>query len=317
MEISHIVPVDEGMFSCFDKNLILPLCRFWHVDATSYFLDYLLIRYTSADGTLLNNRDLYFGTDYKYDLLEKYAGIKRKRIIVTDENKQKCCEQIQQIVLDGQPVGVLLDSFYCDWNPYYQSMHREHAILLIDFEEQRMEFRCIDGYLTKEVQRIKPNAIYPGIYRVYIFEKKEISGDFFQEDHKKIIRSSLFEVGGGSTLESFEQIKEDILREDCFEKDKKSVKDLDRSHFMLRLRQISWNMRNIACTVLPQTGNSDKKLKMILSNKLLEQAGMWDRVIKYIAKAFYSNKTKEYLVLASKTVDKIILIEQEIYQLIQ
>lgn len=202
MEISHIVPVEEGTLSCFDKNLILPLCRFWHVDATSYFLEYLLVRYTSADDTLLNNRHLYFGTDYKYDLLEKYAGIKRKRILVTDENKKQCCEQVRKLVLEGQPVGVLLDSFYCSWNPYYQNMHREHAILLIDYEEQKEEFRCIDGYLTKEVQNIKPDAIYPSIYRVYIFEKNEIVDDFLQEDHKKIIRRSLLETEGCSTLES-------------------------------------------------------------------------------------------------------------------
>ena len=286
---SRVMPVTEGMFSCFDKNIILPLCRYWEVDATTYFMDYLLIRYTPAEDTFLGNRNLYFGSDLKYELLEKYAG---------------------------QPVGVLLDSFYCDWNPYYHNMHRDHAILLIDYEEQKNEYRCIDGYLTEEIQSIKPDDIFQGIYRVYLFEKKETADVYEIDDVKEIIGKSLLRGGEESTLKSFRLLKENILRVDCFENDKQTVKELERAYFMLRLRQICWNMRNVAELLRAERTNSNMQFSETLSNKLMEQVGMWERVIKYIAKAFYSNKSKEYLISAAKVMDEIIDNEQQIYRLI-
>ena len=313
---SRVMPVTEGMFSCFDKNIILPLCRYWEVDATTYFMDYLLIRYTPAEDTFLGNRNLYFGSDLKYELLEKYAGIKRNRIMVTGENKRYCCEKINEAVLKGQPVGVLLDSFYCDWNPYYHNMHRDHAILLIDYEEQKNEYRCIDGYLTEEIQSIKPDDIFQGIYRVYLFEKKETADVYEIDDVKEIIGKSLLRGGEESTLKSFRLLKENILRVDCFENDKQTVKELERAYFMLRLRQICWNMRNVAELLRAERTNSNMQFSETLSNKLMEQVGMWERVIKYIAKAFYSNKSKEYLISAAKVMDEIIDNEQQIYRLI-
>lgn len=84
----------------------------------------------------------------KYRLLEKYHGI-----TLTDNNlpESEGIDCIKSNLESGKPVILIIDCFWCPWDPGFRKYHNSgHSFLITGFDEERNTFKCTDGYYMKK-----------------------------------------------------------------------------------------------------------------------------------------------------------------------
>lgn len=309
MTLATLKPVIDGKYSCFDKNIIVSICNWYGVDCSAYFLDFFLIKYTSCDEyPLFDNKYIYFGSDYKYELLQRYSGLKRKRYVINDENRFMLVDEIIQNLNNDKPVGILMDSFFCHWNRYYHTLHREHAILLVGYDARCNEFVCLDGYITEQKQYISAEIVFLHYYRIYIFDKVDVHKKLCCTDFREIMKKSFTNVQGYSMLQGLYNMKNDIMN--AIESIKNyNILYLDKAFFLLRLKQVSWSRFNMA-QIVHSRFKLNNHLRHKMSEMLFQESDLWNNLNIGLVKACYTNIRQDYFQKIAIIMDRIIELNQ-------
>lgn len=59
-------------------------------------------------------------------------------------------EIIQGYLSQGNPIILLIDTYWCPWDPIYQKEHLFHTVLIIGFDKEEDSFICLDPYYDME-----------------------------------------------------------------------------------------------------------------------------------------------------------------------
>jgi hypothetical protein len=102
--------------------------------------------------------------EYVY-YLQKHHGI---ALNWHQDFKTSDIDTIIHEVKNNTPVIIHLDSFYCPWHMYYGKNHSMHFCLLIGFHKNG--FRCIDPYLTPNIEDISMNDVLAGCKEYALIE---------------------------------------------------------------------------------------------------------------------------------------------------
>ncbi len=149
--------------------------------------------YTPIDTSPQNNIGIQLSTifDFKSELncLGRYHGIK------LNSNKLFASEAINIIekeIICQRPVLLVMDSYFCPWDPQYKKLHTNHACLLVGIDNSKRVLYCSDAYYLKKDIPLSYDNYEESFIRIHTFSLINIVNDKISWEQVIECASSIF-----------------------------------------------------------------------------------------------------------------------------
>lgn len=196
----------KDRYNCF-QNIIYTMSSFYNTNYQMMMLELWGFKYNySACGAIGDKLSLCWlgNLTTRSELLEKYHGFG----FDYKKSKENLIGEISNS-LKISPVGVYIDSFICDWVPFYRKQHRGHICLLLGEEENKYLF--IDGFcMENEIKSIDKIFIEKNCKDYVTFYKNdstEVHCSYYFTEINKVIRTCL----DNNMFEQYEKFIYDMI----------------------------------------------------------------------------------------------------------
>lgn len=176
----------KDRYNCF-QNIIYSMSSFYNVNYQMMMMELWGFKYDHAiSGSIGDRLSLCWlgNLERRKELLEKYHGFG----FCYERNEDNLVGQISNN-LRVSPVGVYIDSFICDWLPFYKKQHRDHICLLLSEEEDKYTFIdefCKDGEITS-IDKTLIEKECKGYVTFYKKQHKEVNNSYYVDDISKLV----------------------------------------------------------------------------------------------------------------------------------
>lgn len=165
--ISGIHPVHYSSYTCIE-DIIACVANYWKRAHVLMFSEVWNFRYDPMEGKLLPFGDRIRTNKGNYGAYTRYHGLSIEH---TGEMKYgSLMPLIKDNLADNRPVAIYIDSYWCPWNEAYQKHHFPHYCLIIDLDDEKEIARCLDPYLTGDIQELPYGHIMRGTDHGYTFQ---------------------------------------------------------------------------------------------------------------------------------------------------
>lgn len=192
-------------YNCF-QNIIYSMALSYGTSHAMMMMELWGFKYDcSKNGNIGDKISLSWMGQYerRVSLLEKYHGFGFK-VHSIESNLGECITK----ALDESPVGMYIDSFFCEWTAYYGVQHREHVVLCL--EELEDKYICKDDTFkldeTIQIPKIFVDKHCKQYLTFYLLPVKEKSENVSEEINKVIEY-----VQNRNMFLQYEDFKKDIV----------------------------------------------------------------------------------------------------------
>ncbi len=245
--------------------------------------------------------------------IEQYHGlaIRRKELLSFQKFKFDMIEQL----LNGKPIAVCVNAFYCPWSGVYQKYPLLHFCALVGFDKDRNVVLCADPYFMEDIRPWPMDELEMSIYHYYIFEivppTKDLSN--WKNDIKVCAADKIY----NNVFEQMNYMKQEIIHDSNFIEEMKKQNDQYSFELFYQMKYISHSRYNHAeflryiIKMVPEA----RRTNLLESALLLEEASsLWRTIGLVFTKLAYMHKQEriyKYLNQIAERTDKCIALEQQ------
>jgi len=135
----NITTPENCSSNCYD-SIFYSLLKYYNFDYEAYNLKYIYTDY--YDNTI---RLIHRG-NYSLNILKDFFGIDLNFI---NRNQSNNIYDIICNSINNNPVGIIIDPYYCHWSPFYKSANYFHMLLIIDIDYYNKKYICFDTHYTE------------------------------------------------------------------------------------------------------------------------------------------------------------------------
>lgn len=159
-----------------------------------------------------------------YDLYHLYHGIK---ISFHDiNNPENVIKIIINHIVNGNPAGILMDTFYYSWDPN-KNQHGKHWFLISGVDTEKEVFYCTDPYFLQKDALLSFNDFisgYLGVLFTFEITNNEVSDYNWKDLIFAISKKLKGENGVKNIFSSMEDFAASVEKGFCIEKETESTK---------------------------------------------------------------------------------------------
>ena len=302
MSMWQLQPINKDTYNCF-QFLTTTIAKFYNCDYRLMMLELWGFMFDSTvNGTIGDKLKLCwnFRTERRKHLLN-YHGMSFDIIITQGLD----IEQFVHEKLSDCPVAVYIDSYICSWVPFYQKLHRPHALFILD--ENADTYIFLDQYFKdNEMNKIDKEFVQSNASSIVIFEPTSKGSDIEIDNS---VKESIvnWEQYGFCQYESFiSDMKNN------FNVEVEITSDPVASKLIMYLKNISEDRMNFieAVNLFEEYFQSDLST---VKNHLTDIARRYEKLRAYIIKCAYSHRGHKTEIIANE-LDQIYLSERFIYE---
>ena len=155
-------------YTCFEV-MLLNICRYWNLDFYNIFAWRWMFNYNKKKACKSLNEQIPMIKDYDTEakLYRKYLGLKMSGY--SYQHKTFKTIIAQELNVDN-PIGILIDTYFCSWNPLYKKSHTYHFCLVIGMSEN--SFYICDTYIKEGIINVKHEEIDNKLVDTYLIFRK-------------------------------------------------------------------------------------------------------------------------------------------------
>lgn len=227
-------------------------------------------------------------------------------------------EVLVKELLQGNPVIVFVDAFYCPWSGVYKKGPLPHYCLLTGYDEETKTVLCADPYFMKGQAPWPIEELKEGIKHYYLLR---VSEPIFGFEHwKSDVLLCAKEKNDNQVFDSMMKLKNEIIS------DKKFIEELrhQNDHYSFELfyimKYIGHSRYNHAEFLRYVALHQDEAEFLIEAAKYLEQAAViWKKIGLVFTKLAYLNSSERIeksLSGISEKMEQAIFYERQAMQII-
>lgn len=301
----YLQSANKSTYNCF-QFLIATISKHYGYDYRLIMLELWGFLYDNAEnGTIGDKLKLYWNSKIKRrKYLLNYHGLSFD--IIAIENLD--IENIIHINLLNNPVALYIDSFICPWVPFYQKLHRAHAIFILG--EKYGKYIFLDQYSNEQgINKIDKCFVKRAALSIIVFNKNENKSLF---NLKCLIKENLddWKQFGMSNYELFL-----LDMKNNFNIEKEIVDDPVSSKLIMLLKNIAEDRVNFIEAIELFEEQLIVNLS-IIKNHLTDIYVRYEKLRAYIIKCSFSRRSCNIETIINE-LDNIYLQEQKIYKLMQ
>lgn len=184
--VKNILPIQDSLknsnYTCFEV-MIIKVCQYFNIEYHNMFA----WRWSFEYNLRKKHKNIYYHIDISKDIIEedrlfrKYLGLRMKGFKF---NKDKFKNIVYSELKKEKPIGILIDAYWCPWNPSYKKFHINHFCLVIGQDD--FYYYLCDPYIVEGITKIvkaKANMFLIKLYLIFFREKQQkfLFEDFIKE----------------------------------------------------------------------------------------------------------------------------------------
>ncbi|EPR12333.1 hypothetical protein [Ruminiclostridium papyrosolvens] len=311
-----IEPFHSDFANCFEECMI-SVSNFYHRDyilmysqAWGFWFDIDKYKLNGTGNSIKDDRGKV------YDLYQLYHGIK---ISFDDNNNpQDVIKIIISHIMNGNPSGIFMDTFYYSWDPN-KNQHGKHWFLITGFDTEKEVFYCTDPYFLQKDAILSFNDFISG-YLGVLFTFEITNDEIFDYNWKELIlnfsKKLNGESGGKNIFNSMEDFAASVEEGFCIEKETESIKRVIDMPYYVNLQSLNRGRVQYARFLEHTAAKYDVLELLPISEKLKKVSYKWDVLRGILTKAIL---TKNEAIIKSKIpphIREISDIEKETFNLL-
>lgn len=297
----------DDYYDCYDV-MIITLCDYFGIDGNRIFSWRWGFNYAekkpNALVSLYDNMYVNRDQDRVCKLLNKYLGLEIHGYFYEDMGELD--PFVREKIDSGIPVGIVLDTINCYWNPLYQKQSIKHCSLIVGYDEKSYYIK--EPYFSNEVYEIDKGILNKDLVRVVcdIYHHSPLEFDF-----RRMIREGFDYVeDNGAKRKGMICYANDLLRLVQMDfKDKLYQNDL---RYVPSLRAIK-NLESERKGLLELLREYPEEVPEKVIGMLEECVGKWQICLNRMMRVYLTKKTGK-LESVSGMILEIAALEQEIYE---
>jgi len=128
--------------NCFDSS-IYSLLKYNGLEYEAYNIKYF---YTDYYESYLDDSKYFIGRrnsdeDYLKSLFN--VNLSFKDITESEDLLKIVCDSLSE-----NPIGIVIDPYYCHWSPFYNKTHYSHVFLIVDVDYINKKYKCFDVHFN-------------------------------------------------------------------------------------------------------------------------------------------------------------------------
>lgn len=276
------------------------------------FLEEWDFNYLDNDADLVEKFNLY--SERKYELLEKYHGIKIS--YHKTESPEAVFTKIKESILCKQPIGIIVDSFWLPWDiTRYQKVSLLHILLVVGIDEATQELICIDAQLAAEGERLDRVHFDKACVEYTLFEfqnvnKKlnfnnmiaDLKENVCENDHKKEMSARI------------KRFANDFANSNHMEEFSKNDLSPSEDPLLNNILKVSDQRNNFANALDYFDQEFGQSLFREISNDLVLASEKWRTVFGLLIKSYYAGNFNKVKDRAYERIMAIQVFENEIFE---
>ncbi|WP_418038486.1 BtrH N-terminal domain-containing protein [Paenibacillus xylanilyticus] len=148
-----ITPFKHETLNCLESQII-SIALSWNKRYELMFLGKWGFSFRSReyDTASITGDRILTQMDDTFIPLEYYHGIKMEEHQVAKTSAMM--DLIQLYLAENVPVILFVDSYWCPWDPGYQTYHNMHFVIVVGIDEKQERFICVDGFYDKHREHL-------------------------------------------------------------------------------------------------------------------------------------------------------------------
>lgn len=205
-------------------------------------------------------------------------------------------EQLKKELLEGNPVVVFVDAFYCSWAGVYQKGHLPHYCLLTGYEEGNDEEEayviCADPYFMAGQEPWNVKELEQAMSRYYLFRKAEPIFGF--DNWKTDVLLCARDKVENQIFDSMRDLKDEISSDNKFVEELRKQNDMYSFELFYIMKYIGHSRYNHAEFLRYVAANVDEAKGLVEAAECLENAAkIWKKIGNIFTKlAYLSDETR-------------------------
>ncbi len=251
-----------------------------------------------------------------YDLYHLYHGIKVS--FDNNMNPQEVIEIITSYIMDGNPAGIFMDTFYYSWDPN-KNQHGKHWFLITGVDTEKEVFYCTDPYFLQKDAILGFNDFirgYLGVLFTFEITNDEISDYNWKELILTFSQKLKGERGGKNIFNSMEDFAASVEDGVCVEKETESANRVIDMPYYVNLQSVNRGRQQYARFLEHTAAKYNVPELLPISEKLKQVSYKWDVLRGILTKAIL---TKNESIIKSKIpphIREICAFEKETLNLL-
>lgn len=303
MNIQHFIGLN-----CFEENAMNYL-EFKGYNSKVISLKLLRFTFTYNVQTVSEGISfIYSVTSLLHDIFN--LQIERTRYNSLDE----LINLVKNTHVVGGALNINIDSYNCPWHHLYKKEHKDHYILILEYDSEKNSFLCIDSAISKEIQNIRTDCLPKDSNKCSILFIDNLKQREFKNIYKDILLESAHELANTESqyeyLINFIKYKIDFLKEFNY------MKDLESPLERMQLEEILYRIAGIhlLCSDFLKCFSNSCEIAGKLSDSMHTTAQKWQTLRCVIVKQYYK---KEFNLKASvvSLLEQILFDELRINEL--
>lgn len=297
----------KKQYNCF-QNVIYTMASFYEKTHVMMLMELWGFKYHLNRGNILGDRiSLPWMGQYERRnyLLSEYHGFGFREQSSGTESSIDIVDS-----LDESPVGIYIDSYYCDWTSYYQVQHREHIVLCLGEKEEL--FFCIDDtYQDGHMFTISKEFVNKHCkhYLTFYLLEQVVQKHNFADELKTLVT----QVENQQMFAQYESFRMDMMHKLNLmnEMEKESNNPVTARLFMImkNIADDRYNFVEALEYIESNVGFNFTKSK----NNLLDISKRYEKLRSYLIRCCFTGKKQDSNII-EKELLAIISMEKEIYE---
>ncbi len=247
-----------------------------------------------------------------YDLYHLYHGIK---ISFHDiNNPENVIKIIINHIVNGNPAGILMDTFYYSWDPN-KNQHGKHWFLISGVDTEKEVFYCTDPYFLQKDALLSFNDFisgYLGVLFTFEITNNEVSDYNWKDLIFAISKKLKGENGVKNIFSSMEDFAASVEKGFCIEKETESTKRVIDMPYYVNLQSVNRGRRQYAKFLEHTAARYHIPELLSISEKLKQVSYKWDVLRGILTKAILSKNEEIIKSKIPPSIREISEIEKKI-----
>lgn len=295
--------IRNDTYNCF-QNQVAAVARYYQTDFRMMMLELWGFIYNQEKDTIGERMGLIWmgKLEYRKKLLSNFHGINfvsYKSILDIED---------RTFVVKKNPIAFYIDSFDCEWLPFYHKQHRQHMCNIVDIDESYCY--CQDDYLDKKEYKIFGINTINKISKDILLFYREAEIKQSKDEINGAVAEAIRRYDENNCLEKMQLFVEDFGKN--FDFDKEIPKgDPVCSNSIMYLKGLGDDKKNLFefFEFLNSTfGTHVGEVKQILD----EQAKKFYSIRNYLIKSYFSNRINREIIKSE--LESVLDYERKLYE---
>jgi hypothetical protein len=208
------------------------------------------------------------------------------------------------------PIIIDIDAYCCPWNICYKKYHVLHYVMLLSYNRNNNEFKCIDPFSgQRDVVILPVNEIEGWQGNASVFNTVSFENDM--PDYCQEITNCLIHFHDGNIINNLEQFKKDLNNEALLNTELSLCEDLFAIPLLQIIKVISDQRHCFSYFIKYLTKQGFYDLNDSI-NHFISLSSMYNNLKMNLIRCFY--RKREYANVIQPIIEKIILTEKAAYQ---